>query len=90
MQNNGATSLSDQNQRQFRGFLFFPATIMPKPAHIGDLERRQHALENEIAKALLHHSPDDPMIADLKRRMLHLIHELDRLHHQAVRDRRLH
>ena len=63
---------------------------MPKPAHIADLERRQIALEDEIAKALLDHSTDDPMIADLKRRMLHLKHELDRLHHLAARDRRLH
>ena len=63
---------------------------MPKPAHIVDLERRQHVLEEEIAETLLDHATDDPMIADLKRRMLHLKHELDRLHHHAVRDRRLH
>jgi hypothetical protein len=30
------------------------------------------------------------MIADLKRRMLHLKHELDRLHHEISWDRRLH
>ncbi|MGE5771361.1 MAG: hypothetical protein ACM3Z4_04845 [Hyphomicrobiales bacterium] len=30
------------------------------------------ALEGEIAKASLHCSTDDPMILDLKRRILHL------------------
>jgi hypothetical protein len=61
-----------------------------KPVHIADLERRQNALEAEIAEALHHCPPDDPMIADLKRRMLHLKHELDRLHHKIAWDRRLH
>lgn len=45
---------------------------MPKPDHIADLERRQKTLEDEVAKALLHCSTDDPMILDLKRRILHL------------------
>jgi hypothetical protein len=64
--------------------------MVPKPVHIADLERRQHALEDEIAEALHHHPPDDPMIADLRRRMLHLKHEVDRLHHEIALDRRLH
>ena len=44
--------------------------IVPKPDHIADLERRQKVLEDEIRKALLHCSTDDPMIIDLKRRAL--------------------
>jgi len=61
---------------------------MPKPDHIADLERRQHTLEEEIAKALLHCPTDDPMVADLKRRMLHLKNELERLHDNAFAGRR--
>ena len=64
--------------------------IVTKPDHIVDLERRQKAIEDEIAKALLHCSTDDLMIVDLKRRMLHLRDELERLHLEAVRDKRLH
>ena len=61
---------------------------MPKPDHIAVLERRQKVLEDEIAKALLHYSTDDPMIVDLKRRILHLRDELEKL--KAVANRRLH
>jgi hypothetical protein len=64
--------------------------IVPKPDHITDLERRQKALEDEIAKAMLHCSTDDPMILDLKRRVLHLRDELERFWHKAAADRRLH
>jgi hypothetical protein len=46
---------------------------------IASLERRQQSLEDEIAKSLLHCPTDDPMIADLKHRMLHLGDELERL-----------
>jgi hypothetical protein len=49
---------------------------VPQPAHIADLERRQKALEKEIADALTHTSSDDPMIVDLKRRVLHLRDEI--------------
>jgi hypothetical protein len=63
---------------------------MPKPDHIFDLERRQHILEEEIARALSHCSPDDLMVADLKRRMLHLRDELERFCNKAIADRRLH
>ncbi|MGE5817996.1 MAG: YdcH family protein [Deltaproteobacteria bacterium] len=63
---------------------------VPKPDHIANLERRQKALEEEIAKALLHCSPDDLVVADLKGRMLHLKEELERFRHATVRDRRLH
>jgi len=58
--------------------------IVTKPDHIADLERRHQALEDEIGKALLHCSTDDLMIVDLKRRLLHLRDELERLRHQAV------
>jgi hypothetical protein len=66
--------------------------IVPKPDHIADLERRQKALEKEIAVALTHMSSDDLMIIDLKRRMLHLRDEfeLERLRHKAVRHGRFH
>lgn len=63
---------------------------VPKPKHITCLERRQRSIEIEIGNALLHCSTDDPMVADLRRRMFHLRDELDRLRQQAVRDRRLH
>ena len=62
---------------------------MPKPDHIANLERRQKALEEEIAEALSHWSPDDLMVADLKSRMLHLKEEIERFR-AAFRDRRLH
>jgi hypothetical protein len=63
---------------------------VPKPDHIFDLERRQQVLEQEIARALMHYSPDDPMVADIKRRMLHLKEELERFCNKAIADRRLH
>ena len=63
---------------------------MPKPDHIFDLERRQHVLEEEIAQALSHCSPNDPMVADLKRRMQHLREELERFCNKAIADKRLH
>ena len=64
--------------------------ILPKPDHIFDLELRQQVLEEEIARAISHCSPDDPMVADLKRRMLHLKEELERFCNKAIADRRLH
>ena len=63
---------------------------MAKEDHIFDLERRQKVLEDEIARALSHCSPDDPMVADLKSRMLHLKQEIERLCNKANGDRRLH
>ncbi len=54
---------------------------MAKPDHIADLERRHKALEKETAEALTRTSSDDLMIADLKRRILHLRDELERLQH---------
>ena len=63
---------------------------MPKPDHIFDLERRQQVLEAEIARALSLCSADDPMVGDLKSRMLHLKEELERFCNKAITDRRLH
>ena len=54
---------------------------MAKPDHIADLERRHKALEKETAEALTRTSSDDLMIADLKRRILHLRDELEWLHY---------
>lgn len=48
-------------------------------AHLAELKRRHKALEDEIADALRHHSTDDLMIGDLKRRKLHLKEEIERL-----------
>jgi len=61
-----------------------------KPDHIFDLERRQQVLEEEIARVLAHCSTDNPMVSDLKRRMLHLKEELERLCNMAIADRRVH
>jgi hypothetical protein len=63
---------------------------VPKPDHIFDLERRQQVLEEEIARALSHCLPDDPMVAALKRRMLYLKEEIERFCNKAIADRRLH
>jgi hypothetical protein len=63
---------------------------MPKPDYIFDLERRQQVLEKEVARALLHYSPDDLMVADIKRRILHLKEEIERFCNKAIADRRLH
>jgi hypothetical protein len=63
---------------------------VPKLDHIFDLERRQQVLEDEIARAISHCSPDDLMVADLKRRMLHLKEEIERFCNKAIADKRLH
>jgi hypothetical protein len=64
--------------------------IVVKEDHVADLERRQKFLEDEITKVVPCCPGDDLMIGDLKRRLLHLKHELDRLHHAAVTRRYLH
>jgi hypothetical protein len=63
---------------------------VPKPDYIFDLERRQQVLEEEIARAISHCSPDDPMVTDLKRRVLHLRDEIERFCNKAIADRRVH
>ena len=47
------------------------------------LEKRQKALEKEIGEALTHTPIDDPMVADLKSRVLYVKDEIDRLRHEA-------
>jgi len=47
--------------------------------HLTELKRRHKELDDEISDALLHHSIDDLMIGDLKRRKLHLKEEIERL-----------
>jgi len=54
--------------------------IVLKSDHIADLDRRQHAVEDEIAKAL----------SDLNDRMLHLKHELEKVCDKAAADKRHH
>jgi hypothetical protein len=51
-------------------------------AHIAELERRHHRLENEIADAVAHNSTDDLKIVELKRQKLLLKDEIERLHHE--------
>jgi hypothetical protein len=66
------------------------AILVSKPDYIFDLERRQHVLEEEIAQALQHCTADDPMVGDLKTRLLHLKEELERFCNMVISDRRLH
>ena len=56
-------------------------------ALIAELERRQKALEEEIAEALLHRSADDLMVAELKRRKLNIRDEIERLRDEAELER---
>jgi hypothetical protein len=58
---------------------------VPKPDHIANLERRQQALDEELTRALVQYSTEDMLIADLKRRKLHLRDELERLQHITAR-----
>jgi hypothetical protein len=68
----------------------YDSEIVSKPDYIFDLERRQHALEDEIARTLSHCSTDDLMVCDLKRRLLHLKAEIERFCNMAIADKRLH
>ena len=52
-------------------------------ADITILEKRQKALEKEIGEALTHAPNDDPMVANLKSRILYVKDEIDRLRHEA-------
>jgi len=55
--------------------------VVEEPAYIADLER----LEVDIEEALISHidkPADDSIIADLERRKLHLICEIERLRRQ--------
>jgi hypothetical protein len=53
-------------------------------ADIVALEHRQQDLENEISEALCHAAIDDPMIMDLRSRVLFVREEIDRLRHEAL------
>jgi hypothetical protein len=50
---------------------------------IAVLEQRRKALEKEIGEALCYASIDDPMIANLKSRILYVKQEINRLRHEA-------
>lgn len=52
-------------------------------ADISTLEHRQQFLEREIFEALRHTALDEPMIADLKSRILFAKEEIDRLRKQV-------
>jgi len=47
------------------------------------LKQRQKVLEKEIDEALSHAPIDDPMIANLKSRIIYVKEEIDRLRHEA-------
>jgi hypothetical protein len=47
------------------------------------LQQRQKVLEKEINETLPHAAIDDPMIADLKSRIIYVKEEIDRLCHEA-------
>ena len=55
-------------------------------ALIAELERRHRALEEEIAEAILHKSAED-LIAELKRRKLHIRDEIETLRDEITRER---
>jgi hypothetical protein len=53
-------------------------------AHLAELEKRHHALEQEISEALTHPSADNLKIAELKRKKLQVKDEIARLKQEAV------
>jgi hypothetical protein len=53
-------------------------------SHLAELEKRHHALEQEINDALTHPSSDGLEIAELKRRKLHLKDEIARLRQDTL------
>ena len=50
---------------------------------IAILEQRQKVLEKEIDEALCHAPVDDPMVGNLKSRVLYVKEEIDRLRYEA-------
>jgi hypothetical protein len=54
-------------------------------ADLAILERRQKILADEIAAALSHVAFDDPMITDLKSRVLYITEEIERLRVEVFR-----
>ncbi len=61
-----------------------------KPDHIFDLERRFQAIAIELNETMQHYSPDHAMAGDLKRRLLRLRDELERLRLEAMETQKLH
>jgi hypothetical protein len=53
-------------------------------ADIVALEHRQQDLESEIFETLCHAAIDDPMIIDLRSKVLFIREEIDRLRHEAL------
>jgi hypothetical protein len=47
------------------------------------LEKRRRVLEKEIDEALSYATIEDPMITDLKSRVIYVKEEIDRLRHEA-------
>ena len=52
-------------------------------AHIETLEKKHGALEQELHSAMLHPSPDDIQIAELKRQKLKVKDQIERLRSQT-------
>ena len=52
--------------------------------HLAELEKRHHALEEEISEALTHPARDDLKIAELKRRKLLVKDQIARLAQDAL------
>ncbi|HVY00684.1 MAG TPA: DUF465 domain-containing protein [Pseudorhodoplanes sp.] len=52
---------------------------MSPEANLASLEAQHRALERQIAEAIAHPSTDDAVIAELKRRKLHVKDEIARL-----------
>ena len=52
---------------------------MSMQTQLAELERRHQALEQALTEALAHPSTDDLVIAELKRRKLHVKDEITRL-----------
>jgi hypothetical protein len=57
-------------------------------AHLAELERRHHALEDQITSALAHSSSDDLKIVELKRQKLQLKDEIERLRHVSTENQK--
>jgi hypothetical protein len=53
-------------------------------ADIFELQRRQKILEREISEALCHFGSDDPIVTDLKARVLFVREEIERLREEAI------
>jgi hypothetical protein len=56
---------------------------MAVESHLAELEKRHHALEQELNEALTHPSMDGLQIVELKRRKLHVKDEIARLRQDA-------